>query len=174
MDRIEWRSARASRIAAVADVLSDSGLETHFVILMRSIGVVVVQQVWVDGHPLDALIGDRLVVQLDGFAHHSSTQDRRRDIEADARLRLRGYTVRSDESRRMPTAPPASVSAEERCSLVVAAAGNRVQLAQCLCERDADDVGALHRDHLAPCLLDDRVGRVESEAGREHTVERGR
>ncbi|WP_455905620.1 DUF559 domain-containing protein [Microbacterium sp.] len=60
---------------------------------MRSIGVVVVQQVWVDGHPLDALIGDRLAVQLDGFAHHSSAQDRRRDIEADARLRLRGYTV---------------------------------------------------------------------------------
>jgi very-short-patch-repair endonuclease len=93
LSRIDWRSARASRIAAVADVLSDSGLETHFVILMRSIGVVVIQQVWVDGHPLDALIGDRLVVQLDGFAHHSSAQDRRRDIEADARLRLRGYTV---------------------------------------------------------------------------------
>jgi very-short-patch-repair endonuclease len=28
-----------------------------------------------------------------GFAHHSSAADRRRDLEADARLALRGYTV---------------------------------------------------------------------------------
>ncbi|WP_372969530.1 DUF559 domain-containing protein [Microbacterium sp.] len=93
LQRIAWRSARASRIAAVADVLSDSGLETHFVVLMRAIGVRVTQQVWVDGHPLDALIGDRLGIQLDGFAFHSSASDRRRDIEADARLRLHGFSV---------------------------------------------------------------------------------
>lgn len=91
--RVEWRSTRASRIAAVAGLLSDSGLETHFVVLMRAIGVDVVQQVWIDGHPLDALIGTRLAVQLDGFAHHSNPSDRRRDIEADARLSLRGFTV---------------------------------------------------------------------------------
>jgi very-short-patch-repair endonuclease len=59
---------------------------------MRQLGVVVRQQVWIDGHPVDGLIGDRLVVQIDGFAHHQAA-DRRRDIAADARLRLRGYTV---------------------------------------------------------------------------------
>ncbi|MBO0979581.1 endonuclease domain-containing protein [Microbacterium sp. SD291] len=91
--RIAWRSERASRIASLCTGLSDSGLETHFVELMRAIGVAVRQQVWIDGHRVDALIGDRLIVQLDGFAHHSSAADRRRDIEADARLRLRGYTV---------------------------------------------------------------------------------
>lgn len=93
LERIEWRSDRANRLVALCTDLSDSGLETHFVDLMRAIGVAVRQQVWLDGHPVDALIGDRLVVQLDGFAHHSSPADRRRDIEADARLRLRGYTV---------------------------------------------------------------------------------
>lgn len=93
VSRIEWRSARASRIAEFAGVLSDSGLESHFVMLMHAIGVRVTQQVWVDGHPLDALIGDLLAVQLDGFAFHSGAAERRRDIEADARLRLRGYSV---------------------------------------------------------------------------------
>lgn len=88
-----WRSATARRLADVSSHLSDSGLESHFVDLMRAIGVVVRQQVWIDSHPVDVLIGDRLVVQLDGFAHHGDAADRRRDIEADARLRLRGYTV---------------------------------------------------------------------------------
>ena len=90
---IRWRSTRARRLADLAGALSDSGLETHFLELMRSVGIAVRQQVWIDGHPVDALIGDRLVVQLDGFAHHSDPVARRRDIEADARLRLRGYTV---------------------------------------------------------------------------------
>ncbi|MFY9713731.1 MAG: DUF559 domain-containing protein [Microbacterium sp.] len=93
LERIEWHSDRAKRLVALCTDLSDSGLESHFVCLMRAIGVPVRQQVWLDGHPVDALIGDRLVVQLDGFAHHSTPADRRRDIEADARLRLRGYTV---------------------------------------------------------------------------------
>ncbi|GAB6857228.1 DUF559 domain-containing protein [Microbacterium xylanilyticum] len=32
-------------------------------------------------------------MQLDGFEHHSGAEQRRRDIRADARLALRGYTV---------------------------------------------------------------------------------
>lgn len=46
-----------------------------------------------DGRRVDFLIGERLVVQLDGFAHHSTAHERRRDIEADARLALFGFTV---------------------------------------------------------------------------------
>ncbi len=90
--RTQWRSAPAQRFAGVAGALSDSGLESHFVMLMRLIGIDVRQQVWLDGHPVDALIGDRIVVQLDGFAHHRA-DDRRLDIAADARLVLLGYTV---------------------------------------------------------------------------------
>lgn len=93
LERVAWQGARARRLAGVASSLSDSGLETEFLLLMRSIGVVVQQQMRLDGRRVDALIGQKLVVQLDGFAHHSDPASRRRDIEADARLRLRGYTV---------------------------------------------------------------------------------
>lgn len=93
LERVVWRSERAGRIAEASASLSDSGLETRFVWIMREIGVSVQQQIWIDGHPVDALIGDRLVVQSDGFAHHSTAKDRRRDIHADARLVLLGYTV---------------------------------------------------------------------------------
>jgi len=90
---VGWRSTRASRFAHIATFLSDSGLETHFRELMLAIGVRLRQQVWVDGHPVDAVIGERLAIQIDGFAFHSSPTDRRRDLRQDARLVLRGYTV---------------------------------------------------------------------------------
>lgn len=92
LERVEWRSDAARRLAAEASVLSDSGIETRFVVLMRSIGVAVRQQMRLLGHPVDALIGSRLVVQLDGFAHHQAA-DRRRDLRHDAELALRGFTV---------------------------------------------------------------------------------
>ncbi|WP_150951863.1 endonuclease domain-containing protein [Microbacterium testaceum] len=90
---VGWRSTRAARFARVATFLSDSGLETHFREMMLALGIRLRQQVWVDGHPVDAVIGERLAVQLDGFAFHSSPADRRRDLRQDARLILRGYTV---------------------------------------------------------------------------------
>lgn len=89
---VRWGSAHAAAYARTARHLSDSGLETHFRELITSVGVAIRQQVWIDGHPVDALIGDSLVVQIDGFAHHRSA-DRRRDLRQDARLLLRGYTV---------------------------------------------------------------------------------
>lgn len=92
IERVRWSSTVARRLAATASHLSDSGIETRFLVLMTSIGVAVRQQVWIDGHPVDGLIGDHLVVQLDGFAHHRA-EHRRRDLRADARLVLRGYTV---------------------------------------------------------------------------------
>lgn len=93
LERVRWRSTRVTALMTVASSMSDSGLETQFVTLMREIGVAVRQQVWIDGHPVDGLIGERFVIQLDGFANHSSAAQRRRDLEADARLELRGYTV---------------------------------------------------------------------------------
>lgn len=90
--RTRWRSSRAAELAAQAAVLSDSGLETVFVDGMRRAGVRVRQQVRVAGHHVDGLIGERLITQIDGFAHHRATE-RRRDIRHDAQLALRGYTV---------------------------------------------------------------------------------
>ena len=93
LQRVAWRSTAAVRLAQVVGELSDSGMETRFVRGMLEVGVKVRQQVRVDGHRVDGLIGEALLVQLDGFEFHSSAADRRRDMEADARLALRGYTV---------------------------------------------------------------------------------
>lgn len=93
LSQVVWRSSRAAQIARVADALSDSGLESHFCALLTAAAITVRQQVRIDGHRVDGLIGERLVVQLDGFAFHSAAADRRRDLEQDARLVLRGYTV---------------------------------------------------------------------------------
>ncbi|WP_029145690.1 endonuclease domain-containing protein [Microbacterium luticocti] len=90
--RVAWRSEPARRLAAVASQLSDSGVETRFMDLMRGIGVTVRQQVLIDGHRLDGLIGERLGIQIDGFAYHQAA-DRRRDLRQDTRLVLRGYTI---------------------------------------------------------------------------------
>jgi very-short-patch-repair endonuclease len=91
--RVDWRSLPAREVADACSALSDSGLESIFLARIANLGVGIRQQVWVDGHPVDFLIGDRLIVQLDGFEHHSSPTARRRDMDADARLVLLGYTV---------------------------------------------------------------------------------
>jgi len=93
LERVRWRSRAAADLASTVGARSDSGRESGFLLLMREIGVDVRQQVWIDGHPLDGLIGRRLGIQIDGYAHHSSPRDRRRDLQADARLVLRGYTI---------------------------------------------------------------------------------
>ncbi len=91
--RIPWSGPRARELASAASELADSGLETIVTSRLRPFGLRVRQQVWLDGHQVDLLIGEKLIVQLDGFAHHSDAKDRRRDIAHDARLQLRGYTV---------------------------------------------------------------------------------
>ncbi|MGI9824282.1 hypothetical protein [Agromyces sp. Marseille-Q5079] len=72
---------------------SDSGLETIARMLMRRLRVGVRAQVEIPGvRRVDLLVGDRLVVELDGRAFHSGDdfdRDRRQDLE----LALRGYLV---------------------------------------------------------------------------------
>lgn len=51
------------------------------------------QQVRLAGRFVDLVIGESLVIQIDGFEHHSSSSDRTRDVAHDAELMLRGYTV---------------------------------------------------------------------------------
>ncbi len=93
VESVTWQGYRARRLANLTPRLSDPGLHTEFADLMRSIGIVVRQQVRLDGRSVDALVGQRLVIQLDGFARHGDAALRGRDIDADARLRRRGYTV---------------------------------------------------------------------------------
>jgi len=90
---IRWSSVAARRLADGAGALSDSGLETIVVARLRALGLMVAQQVPLLGHRVDVLIGQRLVIQIDGWAHHSSAADRARDNRHDARLRAAGYRV---------------------------------------------------------------------------------
>lgn len=72
---------------------SDSGLETIARLLFRRLRIPVRAQVVIAGvRRVDLLVGDRLVLELDGRAFHSGAdfeRDRRQDLE----LTLRGYLV---------------------------------------------------------------------------------
>lgn len=91
--RVRWRSPASRALAEEVTGLADSGLEVLVCRPLRAWGVQVRQQVVLAGHRVDVLVGERLVVQIDGWAHHSSSAQRSQDIAHDAELRLRGYTV---------------------------------------------------------------------------------
>ncbi|UNK69558.1 DUF559 domain-containing protein [Microbacterium sp. H1-D42] len=93
LHRVRWHSTAATGVLAEVGELSDAGTETRFAQIMRSRGVQIRQQARLDGHRVDALIGERLVVQIDGYQFQSSAKDRRPDIRGDARLVLQRYTV---------------------------------------------------------------------------------
>ncbi|MFL2000946.1 endonuclease domain-containing protein [Microbacterium sp. A1-JK] len=83
--------ARAREILAVAQPFSDSGLESFVLPRLRWMRLRIIAQAWIAGRPVDFLIGDRLVLQIDG-GHHVGAQ-RERDVRHDAELALRGYHV---------------------------------------------------------------------------------
>jgi very-short-patch-repair endonuclease len=91
--RVRWRSRQARDCAGRASDQSDSGLETILVVRLSGWGVPMRQQVAILGRPVDLLIGERLVVQIDGFAHHATSAQRSKDVAFDAELTLNGYTV---------------------------------------------------------------------------------
>lgn len=68
---------------------ADSGLETIFVSRLRWMNVRLLPQAWVVDRQVDLLIGERLVIQIDGATHAGA--QRTSDIAHDAQLVLRGY-----------------------------------------------------------------------------------
>lgn len=86
----DWRPA-ARRLLQEATPFSDAGLETYLRPRLRWLRQPIRIQTWIEGHRVDALIGERLVLQIDG-AHHVGEQ-RSEDIRHDAALRLMGYHV---------------------------------------------------------------------------------
>jgi very-short-patch-repair endonuclease len=82
---------RARRILEVARPYADSGVETVVVPRLRWLRLPLRRQVVLAGHRVDLLIGDRLVLQIDG-GHHVDAQ-READNAHDALLRLMGYHV---------------------------------------------------------------------------------
>jgi very-short-patch-repair endonuclease len=91
--RTRWTTTAARRLASLVGALSDAGTESFFVRQCRAAGIPCRQQVHLYGRDVDAVIGDHLVVQIDGFAHHADARQRRDDLAHDRVLHLRGYTV---------------------------------------------------------------------------------
>ncbi|MBC9927574.1 MULTISPECIES: endonuclease domain-containing protein [unclassified Leucobacter] len=83
--------ARARDVLNDATPLADSGLETYLRQRLGWTNVPLKLQVWLFGHRVDALLGERLVLQVDGGYHVGAQRDS--DNLHDAQLRLRGYTV---------------------------------------------------------------------------------
>ncbi|WP_307785434.1 endonuclease domain-containing protein [Microbacterium hibisci] len=83
--------ASARRLLEAANPFSDSGLETIFRTRLRWLRHPIRSQIWIHGHRVDFLIGERLVVQIDG-GHHVGVQ-RAEDVAHDAALMLLGYHV---------------------------------------------------------------------------------
>lgn len=81
----------ARNLLAEAQPFADAGLETYLRPRLRWLRIRLVIQTWIAGHRVDALLGDRLVLQIDG-KHHVGAQ-RSEDIRHDAEIRLMGYHV---------------------------------------------------------------------------------
>ncbi len=81
----------ARRVCAQTTPWSDSGLESFIPPRLRWLGVAIIPQVWIAGHRIDFLIGDRIALQIDGGTHVGA--QREQDIAHDAALMLLGYHV---------------------------------------------------------------------------------
>lgn len=84
-------SKRAKYVLAGTSQFADSGLETYFRVRMRWIRIPIRAQTWLIGKRVDFLLGERLVVQIDGSTHVGPQRDA--DNAHDAALASAGYTV---------------------------------------------------------------------------------
>ncbi|MDW4573170.1 DUF559 domain-containing protein [Microbacterium sp. M3] len=95
VDRDTLRGLRlgpaARRLIDEAVPWRDSGLESFVPPRLRWMRLPVRSQIWIAGRPVDFLIGERLVLQIDGGTHVGA--QREKDIAHDARLMLMGYHV---------------------------------------------------------------------------------
>ena len=72
----------------------ESGTETLVRLRLRALGIRLTCQVEIDGvGRVDMIIGDRLVIEVDGVEFHSSPEQFEHDRERDRRLTALGYTV---------------------------------------------------------------------------------
>lgn len=90
LEALPMRGA-ARDVRAAALPFSDSGLETIFRTRLSWLRIPIYAQSWILGHRVDFLLGERLVVQIDGATH--TGPQRTSDNEHDAQMLLRGYFV---------------------------------------------------------------------------------
>lgn len=90
LSTLPWRG-NARVLLEECSPFADSGLETFFRTRLRWLRIPIRAQSWIHGHRVDFLIGDRLVIQIDGRDHTGA--QRVKDNSHDALLKLRGYHV---------------------------------------------------------------------------------
>lgn len=90
LDGLPWSPA-GRRLLAEAWPFADAGLETYLRPRLQWLRLPLYFQTWIAGHRVDALIGERLVVQIDGATHVGRQRDS--DIRHDAELKLMGFHV---------------------------------------------------------------------------------
>ncbi len=85
---------RGRAIVARAEGRSESGIETLARLRLRALGISLRVQVPIAGiGRVDILVGDRLVIELDGDTWHSTAEQREADRRRDSALVARGYLV---------------------------------------------------------------------------------
>lgn len=95
---VEWQTlsklpltGRAKDVLLASNRFADSGLESYVRTRLAWLRLRIVAQAWLHGHRVDFLIGDRLVLQVDGSQHTGA--QRSSDNQHDAELALLGYEV---------------------------------------------------------------------------------
>ena len=90
----------AREAIALARRDAESGLESLVRWRLRHLGLTVRTQVRIDTvGRVDLVIGDRLIVEVDGAENHGSAEHRHRDLLRDVRAAARGYvTLRFDDA----------------------------------------------------------------------------
>ena len=98
--RAAWRELVASapgharRHLELVDGICESGTETMLWHRMQPYRLPIRRQAVMPGiGRVDFLVGDRLVIEVDGFEYHSDPKDFEKDRHRDARLSARGYRV---------------------------------------------------------------------------------
>ncbi|MBC9944798.1 DUF559 domain-containing protein [Leucobacter sp. cx-328] len=82
---------RARRVLRDTDRFADSGLETYVRLRLRWLPVRLRTQTWIEGRRVDFLLGERLILQIDGGTHVGV--QRNKDNTHDAVLATLGFTV---------------------------------------------------------------------------------
>lgn len=95
---------RGRRVLAVHDPKAESGIETLVRLALRRHRIRARSQVVIPGvGRVDFLIGDRLVIEADGYDWHGGREEFERDRERDRELVRRGYIVIRASYRQVTT-----------------------------------------------------------------------
>lgn len=110
-------SARSRRLLSLVDTRAESGSESMVRVLLALDGIAAVPQVRVpftDLDRVDLVVGDRLVIECDSRAHHSTPTELDRDAARDLGLTALGFVVVRVRYRTIVRDPAAVVAAVRR------------------------------------------------------------